>query len=120
MTTRITIALVETMPDCHRESHRAARNWGSYPANGAERHWRCLADADAIVKDDSDGYDHVVRELDIDLDDEQLATLRDAANRGGRCLMALHGTDLCAYDDEREYHVLTRRGWAAADSLKGS
>lgn len=31
--------LVEFIPACWRESHRAARNSGSYPLNGAERVW---------------------------------------------------------------------------------
>jgi hypothetical protein len=29
--------LIEYMPECHRESHRAAGNSGRYPHNGAER-----------------------------------------------------------------------------------
>jgi len=51
---------VETMPDCHRSSHRAAGNWGTYPANGAERTEMTREDAQEIVDADEDGYDHIV------------------------------------------------------------
>ena len=34
-----TYTLVEYMPACWRESHRAARNSGVYPQNGAQRAW---------------------------------------------------------------------------------
>lgn len=50
--------LIETMPDYLRASHRAARNWGTYPANGAER---SIVD-EGDLPDGSDEYDHVVRE----------------------------------------------------------
>lgn len=50
--------LIETMPDYLRASHRAARNWGRYPANGAER--RVVDECD--LPDGTDEYDHVVRE----------------------------------------------------------
>lgn len=49
--------LVETMPDYLRASHRAAGNWGTWPANGAER---SIVD-ECDVPDGSDEYDHVVR-----------------------------------------------------------
>lgn len=49
--------LIETMPDCHRASHRAARNWGVYPANGAER--SIVEECDLPAADAE--YDHVVR-----------------------------------------------------------
>jgi hypothetical protein len=56
--TQVKLYLIETMPDCHRESHRAARNWGRYPGNGAER--RIVTEAE-LPADDAE-YDHVIRE----------------------------------------------------------
>ena len=59
--------LVETMPDQHRDSHRAAGNWGRYPDNGAERSILYRAEAEALC--DGDEYDHIVRpatQRDID------------------------------------------------------
>lgn len=62
--------LIETMPDCHRASHRAARNWGVYPFNGAERR---IVDA-CDLPDPDDEYDHVVREAtEADLAEHGLA-----------------------------------------------
>lgn len=55
--TTMTRYLIETMPDHLRASHRAARNWGTYPANGAER----SIVGEAELPDGSDEYDHVVR-----------------------------------------------------------
>lgn len=52
----MTLYLIETMPDQFRASHRAARNWGCYPANGAER---SIVDESSLPE--SDEYDHVVR-----------------------------------------------------------
>lgn len=52
--------LVETMPDHLRASHRAANNWGLWPANGAERRWVGPELADHIVRNDPDGYARVV------------------------------------------------------------
>lgn len=49
--------LVERMPEHLRESHRAARNWGQYPHNGAER---VLVHRDC-APDESDEYDRVIR-----------------------------------------------------------
>lgn len=49
--------LIETMPDHLRGSHRAAGNWGVYPANGAERR---IVDESELPEGDE--YDHVVRE----------------------------------------------------------
>lgn len=51
---------LETMPDHLRGSHRAARNWGVYPHNGAERTRMPREDAEAIVESDPDGYAHIV------------------------------------------------------------
>lgn len=56
--------VIETMPDCWRESHRAAGNWGRYPHNGATRVVMTRVEAEDIVADDSDGYDHIVRDAD--------------------------------------------------------
>lgn len=55
------LVVVERMPDCWRGSHRAAGNWGVYPANGSERGVVTRAEAEGIVAADADGYDHVVR-----------------------------------------------------------
>lgn len=51
---------IETMPDCHRASHRKAHNWGVYPHNGAEREEVSRADAELVVAEDPDGYAHIV------------------------------------------------------------
>lgn len=56
------LVVIETMPDCWRASHRAARNWGRYPANGSERTLVTRAEAEEIVDADADGYDHIVRD----------------------------------------------------------
>lgn len=52
--------VVETMPDQHRGSHRAAGNWGTYPSNGAERHWYPHEEAEGVLMD-QDGYNHEVK-----------------------------------------------------------
>lgn len=63
-----TLLLIETMPAHLVASHKAARNFGSFPANGAER---SLVDAaDTYLTDN--GYDHVVR----------VATARDVERYG--------------------------------------
>lgn len=63
--------VVERMPDHLRSAHRAARNWGSYPQNGAERviversetdQWFYDADEDAYFGIEADEYDHIVRD----------------------------------------------------------
>lgn len=51
---------LETMPTCWRGSHRAAGNWGQYPQNGSERRTVTREEAEAIVAEDEDGYDHIV------------------------------------------------------------
>jgi hypothetical protein len=58
------LVTVETMPDHLRESHRAARNWGRYPANGAERTQVTREEAEEIVTDDADGYAHIIESSD--------------------------------------------------------
>lgn len=65
-----TLLLVETMPAHLVASHKAARNFGSFPANGAERAIVDAADVDTYL--DDNGYDHVVRE----------ATARDTERYG--------------------------------------
>lgn len=60
--------LIETMPDHIRGSHRAAGNWGTYPANGAQRR---IVDESELPDDDAE-YDHVVREA-TDRDVERYA-----------------------------------------------
>jgi hypothetical protein len=54
------VVLVEEMPDCLRGSHRAARNWGRWPMNGAKRRWVGLDEAEAILAADPDGYAYIV------------------------------------------------------------
>lgn len=56
------MVLVETMPECHRASHRAAGNWGVYPANGAERMLMTRDEAEELIEDDEDGYTHIIEE----------------------------------------------------------
>ena len=51
---------IEEMPDHHRGSHRAAGNWGRYPANGATRREVSADEAEAIIESDPDGYAHIV------------------------------------------------------------
>ena len=54
------MVILEEMPDQHRASHRAARNWGSYPDNGATRRQCSREEADEVVAADEDEYDHIV------------------------------------------------------------
>lgn len=58
-----TFALLETMPDQHRASHRAAGNWGRYPHNGATRQWVLTEDAEEVVESDTDEYAAIVKTL---------------------------------------------------------
>lgn len=51
---------IEEMPQHLRESHRAARNWGRYPHNGATRRKVSRAEAGEIVAADADEYAHIV------------------------------------------------------------
>lgn len=51
---------IEEMPEQYRSSHRAARNWGRYPHNGATRREVSRDEAEEIVAADEDGYDHIV------------------------------------------------------------
>lgn len=57
-------ALIETMPDCWRELHREAKNWGRFPGNNAVREWMPTSDALQRIKDDPDKYAHIVRTSD--------------------------------------------------------
>jgi hypothetical protein len=56
------LTLIETMPAHLVGSHRAAGNWGDYPANGAVR---AVVVCGAAVAADCylahNGYDHVMR-----------------------------------------------------------
>lgn len=54
--------VLETMPDQHRSSHRAANNFGSYPHNGAVRVVIDRESAETAVAIDPDGYTWIVRE----------------------------------------------------------
>jgi len=60
------LAIVETMPDHLRASHRAAGNWGVYPLNGAERSIRFREEAIEIVENDPDGYANIVEDFGLD------------------------------------------------------
>lgn len=53
--------VVEIMPDCWRDSHRAARNWGEYPHNGAERYAVDPAEVEDLIEPE---YNHVVQGAD--------------------------------------------------------
>ena len=55
------LVILETMPDWCRGSHRAARNWGVYPHNGATREIVTRDEAEATVANDEDGYNRIVR-----------------------------------------------------------
>ncbi len=61
-----TLVVLEVMPNHLRESHREARNWGSYPHNGAQRYAATPEEAERIVREDAagDGYDHIVESAD--------------------------------------------------------
>lgn len=56
--------IVETMPEHHRGSHRAAGNWGSYPHNGAKRTITSRSEAEELCEDDE--YNRIVRDADAD------------------------------------------------------
>lgn len=56
------LVVLERMPEHLRGSHRDARNWGRYPANGAERVVVSAEWAEQDVSEDSDEYNHVVRD----------------------------------------------------------
>lgn len=51
---------LENMPSHLRASHRAAGNWGTYPANGATRERMTRADAEWEIEHDDDGYARIV------------------------------------------------------------
>lgn len=92
--------IVETMPDQHRASHRAAQNWGIYPHNGAERRTVEREEAEAIVAADPDGCARIVRDVK-----ELTITLPD----GGSMRSALQSlAETCR--QEREYHDGDGRG----------
>lgn len=59
-TTKSRLVTVEYMPDYLKSSHRAARNWGTYPHNGAIREKLSRDDAQAIIDADDDCYAHIV------------------------------------------------------------
>jgi hypothetical protein len=70
-------ALLERMAERHRASHRAARNWGEYPANGAERVRMPIQMAERLSESDQE-YDHIVPDsVEVGADEgdsESLAT----------------------------------------------
>lgn len=51
---------LETMPEHLCASHRAAGNWGTYPANGAVRERMSRSEAEWEIEHDDDGYAHIV------------------------------------------------------------
>lgn len=51
---------IEIMPEHLRASHRAAHNWGRYPANGAQRMLVTQDEAEQWIEEDNDGYNHLV------------------------------------------------------------
>jgi hypothetical protein len=55
------MVIIEIMPDDIRSSHRAARNFGVFPLNGAQRYIVDRTVADEYL-DDEDGYNHIVRD----------------------------------------------------------
>jgi hypothetical protein len=55
------LVTLETMPEYLKASHRAARNWGVYPYNGALRERVTRDEADEIVESDPDGYARIVQ-----------------------------------------------------------
>lgn len=63
MSEETTIVIVETMPAHLQESHRAARNWGVYPHNGAVRTEMSYEEARDVIATDPSGYAHVVKHL---------------------------------------------------------
>jgi hypothetical protein len=63
--------IVEVMPAQYRESHRAARNWGVYPHNGAVRLVATREDAEALVAGDPDEYNEIVQDHVTPADREQ-------------------------------------------------
>ena len=61
--------VLETMPDCWRELHRKAGNFGVYPHNGAEREVVTRWWAEQVVAGDPDQYARIVRDAtDDDVD----------------------------------------------------
>lgn len=56
-----TLVVLESMPDQHRSSHRAAGNFGVFPHNGSYRYVMPRDEAEEVVESDADGYDHIVR-----------------------------------------------------------
>lgn len=56
----IELVTVETMPDHLIASHQAARNFGAYPHNGAERAEMTRDEADDVIASDEAGYAHEV------------------------------------------------------------
>lgn len=68
MTHKKEIVTIEEMPDCWRDTHREARNWGQYPLNGAERREVTREEAEEIIAADEDGYAHIVEGDETDED----------------------------------------------------
>jgi hypothetical protein len=60
------LVVLETMPDRLRDSHRAARSWGSYPHNGAVREVCGRGVAEEIVAEDVDGYASIICDADTE------------------------------------------------------
>lgn len=61
--------VVQTMPQEHRASHRAAGNWGRYPHNGAVRVIMEAEEAASLIACDIDGQTWAIRHARVaDLD----------------------------------------------------
>lgn len=108
----LTIALVETMPECHRASHRAANNWGRYPVNGAARAWMPEG---AVQIDDTDGYDHVVRTAHLVLGMRVVADCPVDEDGDAGKIAALDDDGLIVAWDS---HTSTPVGWDEIDRVK--
>jgi hypothetical protein len=69
------LVILETRPDWCRDSHRAARNWGVYPHNGATRSLVTRDQAEMYVAEDPDGYARIVRDAtpaDVEADEAEV------------------------------------------------
>ena len=52
--------VVEYLPEAWKATHRAARNFGTYPYNGAKRVLMTEADGIERVTEDPDGYARII------------------------------------------------------------
>ena len=126
--------LVERMPEHLRDSHRAAGNWGSYPANGAERviveradteKWVYDAEADAHSNIEADEYDHIVRDAtpaDFDhyaVETERVENIGGEVARTAEAWWAWHDRDQARWSQTIEEAESRCALWVAGDSDDG-